>query len=267
MKKRGKLLSIILSAIAIVCALPTTAFATNTETINEIISAQVSEKEISEIDAILLEQEGGGLVESSGNPNVYKVYWLPTLMVTTYRDNPTLESLLTDEYVFETDVSSMLSKDSVARLSVKDGKIQFSGVFEKTDSYISNEKIARAIEESDVAISEINEIKITNSAMYHSYFVFVITDSNNYVIPFPAREEFLGVEAGKLYTVDELMNTMYEIFDEEKLSENPDSVGGVPLRDSSIDSNTDIVIVLAIVVSVSVIITALVLIKKKKLVQ
>lgn len=243
------------------------------EKVNEIISAQVSEKDISEIDLILLEQEGIMVSESNtqGNTtmlkshdtnNIYKVYSLPVLMLTAYKENPTIDSLLTDDCVWEICANSILSENSIVRISTKNGEKFFSGIAERTDSYVTNEKIVSAIEQGGLSVSAINEIKIAKSEIYHSYFVFVTTVETDYVIPFPAREDFLGVETGKLYTLDDMIKTMDGIFDEAALEENPDSNGGVPLRDPSINDNTGIIFV-AVALSLIALVVIIVLMKEK----
>ena len=253
------------------------------EKINKIISAQVSENEISEINAILIEQEGLVVSETNATDNttmlkshdinnIYKVYRLPVLMLTAYKENSTKEALLTDDFVWEIPANSILSENSIVQVSIINGEKNFSGIAEKTDSYVTNEKIALAIEQGGLPVSAINEIKIAKSAIYHSYFVFVTTTETNYVIPFPSLEDYLGVETGKLYTLDEMMTTMDEIFDEAKLAENPNSYGGVPLRDSSINNNiemdaTDVIVILTVVASIAVITMVVILINKKKLVK
>lgn len=245
------------------------------EKVNEFISSQISENEISEIDLILLEQEGSVISESNVTNNdsmlnshdinnIYKVYKLPILMVTAYNDNPTLDSLLTDECVWEVYAKSMLSDNSLAQISEINGAKEFSGIGVRTDSYITNQKIAAAIEQGGLSISEIKEIKIAKSDIYHSYFAFVITEATDYVIAFPSQEDYLGIETGKLYTVAEMMETMYEIFDEEKLLDNPNSNGGVPIKEVD---NTNVIVVLVVVASIAVITTAIILINKKKFVK
>ena len=72
----------------------------------------------------------------------------------------------------------------------------------------------------------------------------------------------LGVETGKLYTLDDMIKTMDGIFDEAALEKNQDSYGGVPLRDPSVNDNTDIVFV-AVVSSLIVLVLVVVLMKKK----
>ncbi len=245
------------------------------EKVNEFISSQISENEISEIDLILLEQEGSVISESNVTNNdsmlnshdinnIYKVYKLPILMVTAYNENPTLDSLLTDECVWEVYAKSMLSDNSLAQISEINGAKEFSGIGVRTDSYITNQKIAAAIEQGGLSISEIKEIKIAKSDIYHSYFAFVITEATDYVIAFPSQEDYLGIETGKLYTVAEMMETMYEIFDEEKLLDNPNSNGGVPIKEVD---NTNVIVVLVVVASIAVITTAIILINKKKFVK
>lgn len=243
------------------------------EKVNQLISAQVTESEISEISTLLLEEEGaiieesnvtnnGSVLYSHNINNIYKVYKLPVLMVTKYKDNPTLDAVLTDECAWEVYTKSILSENSIARIAEINGEKEFAGISIRPDSYLTNEKIALAIEQSDLSISEINEIKIAKSAIYHSYFVFVTTAATNYVIPFPSQEDYLGVETGKLYTLDELMKTMDEIFDEAALEENPDSNGGVPLRDPSINDNTGIIFV-AVALSLIALVVIIVLMKEK----
>jgi len=243
------------------------------EKVNQLISAQVTESEISEISALLFEAEGdiieesnvtnnGSVLYSHNINNIYKVYNLPALMITKYNSNPTLDALLTDECAWEVYTKSILSENSIARISEINGKKQIAGISDRTDSYLTNEKIALAIEQGDLSVSEIKEIKIAKSGSYHSYFVFIITAETNYVIAFPSQENYLGVETGKLYTLDELMKTMDGIFDEAALEENPDSNGGVPLRDPSINDNTGIIFV-AVALSLIALVVIIVLMKEK----
>lgn len=272
MKK--KIIIIMSCFYMLLLSFPASAMDSSTnEKVNEIISAQVSENEISEINVILLEQEGIAVSESNAKGstsmlkshdtnNIYKVYSLPVLMLTAYKENPTIDSLLTDDCVWEICANSILSENSIVRISTKNGEKFFSGIAERTDSYVTNEKIVSAIEQGGLLVSAINEIKIAKSEIYHSYFVFVTTVETDYVIPFPAREDFLGVETGKLYTLDDMIKTMDGIFDEAALEKNQDSYGGVPLRDPSINDNTDIVFV-AVALSLIVLVLVVVLMKKK----
>lgn len=274
-----KRIIVMLSLCMLLCGFSASAIDVSAdEKINEIISAQVTENEISEISAILLEQEGivvsgsnatgkTSMLKSHNMNNIYKVYKLPILMLTAYKENPTINSLLTDDCIWEIHANSILSENSIVQVSIINGEKKFAGIAEKTDSYVTNEKIALAIEQGGLPVSDIKEIKIAKSDIYHSYFVFVTTAETNYIIPFPSLEDYLGVETGKLYTLDEMMKTMDGIFDEAKLSENPDSYGGVPLRDSSIKNDIDFIVILAVVASIAVITTAIILINKKRFVK
>ncbi len=274
-----KRIIVMLSLCMLLCGFSASAIDVSAdEKINEIISAQVTENEISEISAILLEQEGivvsgsnatgkTSMLKSHNMNNIYKVYKLPILMLTAYKENPTINSLLTDDCIWEIHANSILSENSIVQVSIINGEKKFAGIAEKTDSYVTNEKIALAIEQGGLPVSDIKEIKIAKSDIYHSYFVFITTAETNYIIPFPSLEDYLGVETGKLYTLDEMMKTMDGIFDEAKLSENPDSYGGVPLRDSSIKNDIDFIVILAVVASIAVITTAIILINKKKFVK
>lgn len=271
-----KRIIVMLSLCMLLCGFSASALdVSDNEKINEIISAQVTENEISEISAILLEQEGivvsgsnatgkTSMLKSHNMNNIYKVYKLPILMLTAYKENPTKDSLLTDDCVWEIYVNSILSENSIAYVSTANGEKKFSGISERADSYVTNEKIALAIEQGGLPVSDIKEIKIAKSDIYHSYFVFVTAAETNYIIPFPSLEDYLGVETGKLYTLDEMIKTMDGIFDEAALSENPDSYGGVPLRDPSVKDNTGIIFA-AVALSLITLVVVVVLMKKKLL--
>lgn len=173
-------------------------------------------------------REGESLIEGIDTSTARKVYFSETTLLTAYEGEPTVDSIITDKYQWW--VLSGENGDTVSVFNESQEGIRWSGMRPAQGCYLPDNEIEKIISNSGIASSEIVSIKHIFAAMYYVVFTVIETDSEIYCIPYSTNDEYLGLTNKTLYVFDDMMQTLIKRFDESKLLENPDSYGGVPLR-------------------------------------
>ncbi|MDE5993995.1 MAG: hypothetical protein K2G60_00630 [Oscillospiraceae bacterium] len=173
------------------------------------------------------------LIDSYGDiSQAHRIYSAEPLIITEYRESKNADSLFSGRYVWAIPVNG--DKNEPATFILEDGKFKFASLSSApVGYYISNSELVKSISESNIDVSKIKEIRHLYSGLYHAAFALIYTDSTVYCVPVAAREEFWNLENGKVYELEDMMNRLYEHFDEDALKENPNSNGGVPLRETN----------------------------------
>lgn len=193
--------------------------------------------------------EGEKLIDESDLENARKVYFSESLMLTAYEENPSVDSIISEQYQWC--VASEGTSEYVSVFTVEDGKARLSGVRPSVGYYVSDDEIMNILSEYGVESSEILSIKYVYSAVYHTVFNIVETESEILCIPFSSNEEYFGFENKKVFIFEDLMKSMIKRFDESELADSdPYSVGGVPLRKNYTPLIVTVLILAAVTVSV-----------------
>lgn len=192
--------------------------------------------------------------------NIQKVYFLVGNPVKTYCETKSVEAIISDNYNFRVPVATETGVSLVAVLveDASTGKLTFSGIGE--DYLIYSNAIEKSIEKKGMKLDDIQNTIVTYSALYRTYFVFFDYENVSYCIPYTRQEEEIKIQAGQVYTTEELFNQLNKTFDETILENNPDSNGGLPYRERNIAP----FIVIGFVPVVAVALIVLYKVRKKK---
>ena len=148
----------------------------------------------------------------------------------------TEEGRLTDSDIV--DISHMYSKD-IEHLEENIEKL--AEIFEINDVFKVEEIINNATKEN------VKEVKYTYSNRYFMTLVFVITEQNEYLIPFMSQE-INNIKNGTLYKVSDFFEHMSNIYNEEYVMEYLKENGGVPYKIDNYSKTHIYGFVLAIIV-------------------
>lgn len=236
--------------------------------------SEKTQEEISMIKTLLKDESSLKISEAGGNAatdrdtllpgkcdadKAKKVYLSQTLLVTVFEETHDVDKLFTDSYSYYAPIEG--SDDAqTAVFGIENGRAYLGGWSTGKLGYISDEELLKSISESGIDTDGIKSIKYLNSAIYQTVFAVIYTDSQVYCVPFAAREDFLGLENAKAYELEDMMNFLLKRFDEKKMAENPDSNGGVPLR----ENNGILITIIIFVSAIAVIISAVCLIRMRK---
>lgn len=202
--------------------------------------------------------EGKYLIDEPDLGNARKIYFSETLMLTAYEESKTVESIISEKYQWC--VPEKDNVDSVSVFTVNENGAELSGIRPALGYYMTDVEISNLLTDYGVETADIISIKYVFSSLYYTVFNIVETSEDILCIPYSSNDEFLGVESKKVYVFEDLMDSMIKRFDESKLTENPDSNGGVPLR----ENNTSWVYAIIILSAVSVVVLTILIVRTKK---
>lgn len=250
----GKKFLVIFLTFVLLSLLVISSYAENTNELKKIENV-LSDEENFIITEASDDKEGKSLITSYDMDNARKVYFSETLMLTAYEEGKTVDSIIGEKYQW-----CVPSGNSVSIFSVKEDEVNLSGIRPAVGYYLSDDEIDEIILNSDIDSSKITSYKHVFASMYHTVFTIIETDSKIYCIPYSSNDEFLGLESKRVYEFENMMETLIKRFDESQLEKNPDSYGGVPLRETN-----EIWIPIVIIISaVVIIITSILLLKIRK---
>lgn len=258
MNKYSQKLLTLISIIIIICLLYVSSFAINQTEIDKI-------KKILKNEETFVVTESNGVTIDANYYNDYnidnakKIYFSETLMLTSYEEAKTVDSIISEKYQWCVPLGE--DEENVAIFSVKEEGITLSGSRPSKGYYLSDDEICEIIENSNIKPSTINSIERVFSPMYYTMFTIIETTSATYCIPFSSNTELIGLENKKMYAFEDMMQILIKRFDESKLLESHDSFGGVPLR----DNNSILVTAIIITSLVLIIVCSVLLIKRKKI--
>lgn len=197
--------------------------------------------ELQALKALLEDKEQYAVAETGGSAQgttlirdynidaARKVYFSETLMLTVFEETKSIDTVFTEEYQWLVPING--TDNQVAVFTVKDGEPRFIGIKPMKGYYISDAVLCESISKSDMDLDAIISVKYLYSELHHTTFAVIYTNSVVYAIPFVSNTDFSELENQKVYIADDMMRFLLEKYDEEKLLENPDSNGGVPLRE------------------------------------
>lgn len=120
-------------------------------------------------------------------------------------------------------------------------------------------------------IDSFDEIKFINvTAAYAGSYIYGRSGENEYLIPFVTRPDFLGVENGKLYTVEQAVDIfLEEIRKQEEAYKNSSGgiqIGGIDSLDEtdSVPDNLILYIGVPVIVLLLISIVSIIFVKRKK---
>ena len=111
--------------------------------------------------------------------------------------------------------------------------------------FVSPKKVEEII--NNTTKENVKEVKYTYSNRYFMTLVFVITEQNEYLIPFMSQE-INNIKNGTLYKVSDFFERMSNIYNEEYVMENLKENGGVPYKTDNYSKTHIYGFVLAIIV-------------------
>lgn len=195
------------------------------ENMEEVIEDQESvksEEQIVEVDFS---------IKNYNDAEAYTEYILYDLPITKYAEDKSYKDLLSKKCRVKVPYITNDNQKGVAVLEkATDGdyvlqeEIILNGA---KHVFVSPKEVAEIV---NSAIKEdVKEVKYTYSNRYFMTLVFVITEQNEYLIPFMSQE-INTIKNGTLYKVSDFFERMNNIYDEDYVMENPKENGGVPYR-------------------------------------
>lgn len=157
----------------------------------------------------------------------YKNYILKTFMITEYKNNPDFKSLITNDERIQVPAEGKLvslieeeSGYSILGTTFTDNIFDLKAL---TDEIVSNLN------------EEVTEIIYTYSQLYYMDIVYIATAENEYAVPYfvepPYAEYGDRLVSGTVYSAAEFMDRMSQTFDEEAMSTDGESNGGIPVKE------------------------------------
>lgn len=143
--------------------------------------------------------------------------------------------------VDENDLRSRgLSEETIKMCKDQEGKIGLSQIRpiikdEGYDFFTSTSKIVDVLDKNN--ISEISEMKVVTVPPLHIDFLFISTPNGEFGIPYASRPDFVKVNNGSLYKMDELINLFKRNVDTNNKPNEMLKFGGSSVG-SPISSNT-----------------------------
>lgn len=194
------------------------------------------EKALADEDRYAVAERGGNaqeetLIHEYNLDAARRVYTSETLMLTAYEASQDIHAVFSEEYQWLVPING--NDEQVAVFLVKDGAAKFIGISPTNGYYISDEVLLKSLSESDIDLDSITSVKYLRAAMYHTTFAVVDTTGETYAVPFASNPDFSELENQKVYPANDMMQFLLETYDESKLSESPNSNGGVPLRNQT----------------------------------
>lgn len=159
--------------------------------------------------------------------NAYKVYTLKsTDFMVAVQEGEDLSKLISDDYDW---IVSTSSNESI-HLSKSNGEWEVLGYSTPSSKIAVNETVQISTLDQQVKNLADNE-KAVKSLLcfemprYHTSFVYVSTESDNFLVPYGSRPDLTGLENGKLYTPKEVYQILERSFGATNESEKDGGVG------------------------------------------
>lgn len=165
--------------------------------------------------------------------NAYRVSLLEPLLVTSVKEGGSFQSAITNQVQWKIPCVNNKEERGLVFLTEENGVLNYVGhaIGEASvRSYITDEMILSAVEQSEIKKEEITSMQIAYSPIYYTTFVYITTKEEEYLIPYSGYAEEVKINNGEVYRVSRLMKLWNRCFDEKKIIEAPGSYGGVPFR-------------------------------------
>jgi hypothetical protein len=195
------------------------------ENMEEVIEGQEnvkSEEQIVEVDFD---------IKGYDHEEAYTEYLLSDLPITKYAKCKSFTDLISSDCRVKVPYITNDNQQGVAVLRKGDNEnyeLQEEIILNDTKHiFVSPQKVDEII---NSGITEtVKEVKYTYSNRYFMTLVLVITEKNEYLIPFMSQEVD-GIKNGNVYKVNDFFDFMNNTYDEEHIIENPKENGGVPYK-------------------------------------
>lgn len=135
-------------------------------------------------------------------------------IISVYRKTKNIGHIISDDYVwmvpktnydiirFQKDGNYFLADQTKSCLTLEGYK----------NSTIVKQEIIDTVNQS--GITDIQNCKVVESVLYRTLFVYIKENYKEWLIPISIRPDFTGLENGKLYRPQEVMDILYENFGE-----------------------------------------------------
>ena len=188
-------------------------------------------------------------IKNYNDEEAYTEYILSDLPITKYAECKSYKDLLSKDCRVKVPYITNDNQKGVAVLekgSDEDYELQEEIILNDAKHvFVSPKKVEEIINN---AIKEnVKEVKYTYSNRYFMTLVFVITEQNEYLIPFMSQE-INNIKNGTLYKVSDFFERMSNIYNEEYVMENLKENGGVPYKTDNYSKTHIYGFVLAIIV-------------------
>lgn len=170
-------------------------------------------------------------IKNYDDDEAYTEYILSDLPITKYAECKSYKELLSKECRVKVPYITNDNQKGVVVLGKgtdEDYELQEEIILNDAKHiFVSPKKVDEII--NSETKENVKEVKFTYSNRYYMTLVFVITEQNEYLIPFMSQE-IDDIKNGKMYKVSDFFAHMSNIYDEEHVMENPKENGGVPYK-------------------------------------
>jgi hypothetical protein len=239
---------------------------------------------ISEIDTILqaLVSEGyQDTYSTDGNELIvigydiagaYKVVVLEPMLLEKLNGSNSFSSAFTDTVQWKIPITMSDSSIGLAVINEVGGALSLTGtvVGDATRIWqINKEKVLTAVADADIVDESIASIQMAHSYLHNTVFVLLNGENDEYVIPYSYNASQMGVENGKVYSFDSIMNILNDNIDEASIMQYPDNNGGAPYRQQSVQQPQAATLIstpiATLTVAISLLLLGAIVIYRKKL--
>ena len=188
-------------------------------------------------------------IKNYNDEEAYTEYILSDLPITKYAECKSYKDLLSKDCRVKVPYITNDNQKGVAVLekgSDEDYELQEEIILNDAKHvFVSPKKVEEII--NNATKENVKEVKYTYSNRYFMTLVFVITEQNEYLIPFMSQE-INNIKNGTLYKVSDFFEHMSNIYNEEYVMENLKENGGVPYKTDNYSKTHIYGFVLAIIV-------------------
>lgn len=228
-----------------------------------------------------------------GFNEMYKVYYVGNDVVNQYKSNKSFSGLITDKYEWEVPIfnknddslistgtilknpllseiehKDKLNDEAIELIEKNQGKWQLAVVGSRChingiQTYLNDDSLLSLLKENNM--ENITELKMVIFPTYFTYVVYINDGSEEYGVPFTKREDLVGVNNGKLYSMSDLLNIFEISFAEDETQVNPVDVkaGGGTLNSNLTNNNNNTIIISISSLFIAIFIAGVVFLKKR----
>lgn len=205
-----------------------------TQQIEAIMQGLVAQKELYNSSSEKDLQGTPDYVSTYDLKNAYRVFITENLFLTELSERGSFADTLTDKIQWKVPVVTQKGENGLVTLLEENGALSWvaTEVGETTENlYLSDSEIKNAVQKAKDVKGGFKDMKIAHSYTYYTTFVYLSSDSEEYLIPFSCLSKDIGINNGELYTVSQIQEKFNKCFDEKLV--NGELNGGVPFKNQS----------------------------------